>query len=226
MNRVRWLRTEWPISMRTMAAKMKAQAFKRDSFDGFVIERVRDTFIEARYIEKLNYQETITDPFGVEQMYDRVAYRSVSFSLFSDYPQIELYDANRSTKEFINKLIEMYNFSLAVVPLSVKVLEWIDNFQKLTKQKVLVDSIQISGLQLEPGVVAKILLKGDYDVRGALRAIAEQRNFSLDRVQMRYTSGSGIIPVQLASSGTISVPDYHKNEVLPLLRESLPRPVK
>lgn len=222
MNRVRWLRAEWPTSMRTLAAKMKAQVFTKDSFDGFMIERVRDTFIEARYIEKISYQETITDPFGLEQVLDRISYRSVEFSLFADYPHIELRDAHRSTKEFVNKLLEICNFSVAVVPVSVDLLDWVERFRKLTEQKVLVDAIQVSGLELDRGISAKILIKGDKDVREALQSIAAKRKFTLEKVQMRCSSGTKIVAIHLASTGAIKVPEDYMNEFLPLLRQSLP----
>ena len=52
MNRVRWLNAQWPSSMRTIGNKLKAMPFSEDSMDGFAIERVRDDFIEGRYIEK------------------------------------------------------------------------------------------------------------------------------------------------------------------------------
>ena len=222
MNRVRWLRAEWSTSMRTLAAKMKSQMFTRDSFDGFVIERVRDTFIEARYIEKMNYQETITDPFGIEQVFDRIAYRTVEFSLFSEYPQIELRDAHRSTKEFVSKLLEICNFSVAIVPVSVDLLDWVERFRELTEQKVLVNAVQMSGLELDPGISAKILIKGDKDVREALQAVAAKRKFTLEKVQMQYSYGTKFVSIHLASTGAIKVPADCMNELLPLLRKSLP----
>lgn len=211
--------------MRTLAAKMKTQVFTKDSFDGFVIDRVRDTLIEARYIEKMSYQETITDPFGLEQVFDRIAYRSVEFSLFPDYPHIELRDAHRSTKEFVSKLLEICNFSVSVAPISVNLLEWIEEFQELVGQKVLVDSLQVSGLELERGISAKILIKGNKDVRGALCSVAEKRQFTLEKVQMQCSFETKSVPIHLAATGAIKVSDEYINHFLPLLRQCLPNPI-
>jgi hypothetical protein len=224
MNRVRWLRAEWPVSMPVLAEKMKSQGFNRDSTDGFVVDRVRDTFIEARYIEKLNYQETISDPFGGEQIFDRVVYRTVVFSLFSGYPQLELYDTPRSTKAFVSRMLEMCNFSLPLVSLSVNVIRWIENFQALSDQQVLVNSINVSGLEIEQGVIANLLLKSERDALDALASIAKGRRYSLDKVHMRCSSGKNIIPIVFSSSGAAMIPDDNMRVFLPLIRKSLPEP--
>lgn len=222
MKRVRWLSAKWPVSMRTLGGKMKAQLFTPDSFDGFVIERIRDNFIEAHFIEKLTYQETTTDPFGKEEVLDRVAYRNVDFTLFSDYPNIELRNSQRSTKEFVSRLLELCDFSLSITPVSVNLLDWVQAIQAGAKQKLLVDSLQIAGLELEEGVRAKVLLKGEKDVREAMQHLSAKKKFTLEKVQVKLTMGIQTIPVQLANTGSVKIPAEHFNDLVPLLRSTLP----
>lgn len=224
MKRVRWLSATWPVSMRTLGAKMKTQLFAPDSFDGFVIERIRDNAIDAHFIEKLTFQETLTDPFGNEEVFDRVLYRDVDFTLFSEFPNIELRNSQRSTKEFVSKLLELCNFSLTVTPVSVNLLDWVQAFQQKIDQKILVDSLQVSGFELEDGVTAKILLKGDGDVREALQHISAKRKFALEKVQAKIMMGSKVVPIHLTSTGSLRIPSDYLNELLPILRSSLPAP--
>lgn len=226
MRRVRWLSAQWPISMRALASKMKTQPFTSESFDGFLIERVRDDLIEAHFIEKLAYQQTTVDPFGKEEVIDRVVYRDVGFTLFSDFPNIELRDPQRSTKEFVSKLLTLCNFSMTVTPVSVNLLEWIDSFHQRTNQKVLVDAIQLSGLELEVGISAKILLKGERDVREALQHLSGEKKFSLEKVQIKVLNGIQSIPIQMTSSGSVRIPPDHVDDLLPALRDSLPNPIQ
>lgn len=204
---------------------MKTQLFAPNSFDGFVIDRIRDNAIDARFIEKLTYQETTTDPFGNQEVFDRVVYRDVDFTLFSEFPNIELRNSQRSTKEFVSKLLELCNFSLTVTPVSVNLLDWVQAFQQRIDQKLLVDSLQVSGLELEDGVRAKILLKGEKDVREALQHISVKKKFVLEMVQVKVMMGSQIVPIHLTSSGSMKVSANHLNELLPLLRSSLPAPL-
>lgn len=65
-RRYRWLKAQWPISMKTLGRRLKAKEFNGDATHGFVIDRLRDDLLEARYVERVEYTETITDPFGKE----------------------------------------------------------------------------------------------------------------------------------------------------------------
>jgi len=223
MNRVRWLSANWPVSMRVLGSRMKDYQFTPDSFDGFVIERIRDNTIEARFIEKIIYSEITIDPFGREETFERVTYRSVNFSLFSEFPHIELRNCQRSTKEFVSKLLELCNFSLSVSSISVNLFDWVEELQQYIEQSLYIDSLQLSGLVLEDGVSAKVLLKGNKDVREAVNRLATNKNFNLDKLQVKVRIAQKIVPIHLNSSGAAMVPSDFFEEFLPLIRSSLAR---
>jgi hypothetical protein len=225
MSRVRWLSAEWPVSMRVLGSRMKAQTFTPESFDGFVIERIRENFIDAHYIEKFTYEEKTIDPFGNEETLNRISYKNVGFTLFSDFPNIELRNPQRSIKEFISKLLELCDFSLSITPVTVNLVDWIQAIQKQTNQNVLVDSLQIAGLELEEGVSAKILLRGSKDVREAMRHLSGNRKFDFEKAQVKMTIESRIAPVHLSNTGSARIPPDYFDDLAPILRTTLPRPI-
>lgn len=223
MNRVRWLNAQWPSTMRTIGNKLKAMPFSEDSMDGFAIERVRDDFIEGRYIEKYVYEEVISDPFGKEDVIERTGYRSTEFALFSQFPYIELRNGQRSIKEFVNKLLQACNFTLVVSPITVSLLDWVSSFQQITGQKIVIDSLQVSGVVLEEGITGKILLKGNRDVRQSIVNIVGGKKYTLEKVQVKMISGGKILSVHLANNGTAKIPPDHTSDLLLLLRQSFPK---
>ncbi|MCZ2895698.1 hypothetical protein MTR01_16880 [Burkholderia thailandensis] len=223
MNRVRWLNAQWPSTMRTIGNKLKAMPFTEESMDGFVIERIRDDFIEGRFIEKYAYQEIIADPFGTEEVIERTGYRSTEFTLFSQFPYIELRNGQRSIKEFVNRLLQACNFSLVVSPVTVNLMDWVVSFQKTSGQRILVDSVQVSGVALEEGITGKILLKGDRDVREAIDNIVGGKRYTLEKVQVKLDGVGKNLAIHLANNGTAKIPPDHTSELLPLLRQSFPK---
>ncbi|MBI5250742.1 MAG: hypothetical protein HY912_14725 [Desulfomonile tiedjei] len=204
---------------------MKANAFTEDSYDGFVVERVRDTSVEARYIEKITYQETVTDPFGNEEIFDRVSYRQVDFNLFEDFPNIELWDAPRSFQAYVSKLLELSSFSLSISPLRVNLLDWAVAFQAELRKQVTIDSMQIAGLELETGVSAKVLVTGDKDVRIALDHFVKGRRYVVEKLQLKAKFDSKLAPIHLTNHGSAKIPEDVLEYLLPLLRNSLPNSV-
>jgi len=201
---------------------MKVNPFTQETYDGFIVERVRDTSIEARYITKNFYQEKITDPFGNEEVFNRVAYQQVVFNLFADFPNIELWDPPRSTNAYVSKLLEMSNFSLSVNHLQVNLLDWVKGFQDQVDKTIIIDSLQISGLEVETGVSAKVLLKGDKDVRGAISRFAKDRQYILEKLQLKVQFDRNIASIHLANNGTAKIPEDFLDDLLPMLRISLP----
>lgn len=222
MNRVRWLNAQWPASMRTIGNRMKGMPFTEDSVDGFAVERIREDFIEGRFIEKYAYQEINSDPFGKEEVVERVGYRSTEFRLYSQFPHVELKNGQRSVRDFINRLLETCNFDLVVSPVTVNLFDWVSNIQELLGTKVTVDSLQISGVELEEGITGKILLKGDKDVREAVDHIVGEKKFVLEKIQMKLDIGSQRVTVHLANNGSVKVPPDHTSDLLPLLRKAIP----
>lgn len=197
--------------------------FAEERVDGFAIERIRDDFIEGRYIEKYNYQEVISTPFGSEEVRDRIGYRTTEFTLFDSPPHIELRNYQRSLKELISRLLEACNFNLVVTPPTVNLIEWVLALQDAVDQGVTVDSLQVSGVKIDEGVTGKILLKGIKDVREAADILLAGRKHVLEKVQVKFTDFNKTICIQLSNKGTANFPAVVPSDLLRHLRASLPR---
>ena len=221
MRRVRWLSAKWPVSMRTIASRMKNRLFVAGSVDGFVVDRVRDDFIEAHYIEKISFQEVITDPFGEQSLFERVGYRQINFTLHSGFPNIELSDPHRNTRAFTSRILELCDFAVSIEPLSLNLLDWVSQIETRLETSVLIDSLQISGVELEPGVQSKMLIHGLSDVRPAMDKITQDRNFELEKLQMKVKVDSRLIPVQISNIGAAKIPEEFWRDFRPALRDAL-----
>lgn len=222
MNRVRWLNAKWPGSMRLIGNRMKARPFTEDSGDGFAVERIREDFIDGRFIERYAFQEINSDPFGKEELVERIGYRTTEFTLYSQFPHVEIKNSQRSIREFVNRLLETCNFDLVVTPVAVNLLDWLSAFQDSLGKKITVDSLQISGVELESGITGKILLKGDKDVRDAVDVIVGGRKYVLEKIQMKIEMESQWITVHLANNGSAKVSPEHTIDLIPLLRKAIP----
>jgi hypothetical protein len=225
MQRIRWFKADWPISLRALASKMRADPFKEDGVEGFIVDRVREDSVQGRFIEKISYKETIKSPFGEERVFDRIIYTQLEFNLTNNFPHLELVDPPRSTQSYISKLLEFSNFALSVEPLSVDLIEWTNLFQATVKQDVTINSVHISGLEIQRGVTAKVVVTGDKDVRGALELIARKRQYRLEKVHLQVFSNGAAVPIYLSNSGSARLETLDVDEFLPALRSSLPRKI-
>lgn len=208
MSRYRWFQVEWPVSIRTISGRIKARAFDENSTHGFVVDRVRDDYLDARYVERIEYTDTITDPFGKELSYPRVEFRQCIFRASLQSPGLELIDAPRSAQGLLNRLSEVTDFEVAINGLNVDVLAWADAFQKALGISPLVDSLQIGALEIEPGITAKAVIKGDRDVREACSVLTNDRKYAMEKVQLRLLSPSrGTVVLTNTGSAKIDADD-------------------
>ncbi len=221
MKRVKWFNAVWPLSLRTIATRMRASSFTPESNDGFLVERSRDNVLEGRYIEKMSYQEVLDDPFGNKLTFDRLVYRQVMFGLFSDFPRFELRDAPRSTQGCVSRLLQLCEFSASIEGLNVDVLRWIDAFSKETGRRTVIDSLRVSGIEIDAGVLAKFVLTGSKDVRAALKDVTRNRPYQLDKAQAEVQDGGRSLPVQFSAAGSVAVRDEDFEELYPSLRASI-----
>lgn len=227
MTRYRWLQAEWPMSTRTLARRMRQQEFIEGRASGFILDRVRDDSLEARFVERYEYTETVSDPYGKELTFDRLEFRQTAFRANQGWPGLELLDAPRSTQSLVSGLLEACNFELSISPIDVNVLAWADEFQRMLGADAVIDSLQVAALMVADGVKAKVLLKGELDVRAACKELVQGRKHLLEKLQLRVVVGGARITVVLTNGAGAKVDGSDvPAELVNHLRFSLPATVR
>lgn len=225
MTRRRWLRAEWPMAIRTLAKRVRQQEFSEGRASGFILDRVRDDSLEARFVERYEYTETVSDPYGKELKFDRLEFRQTAFRATPGWPGLELIDAPRSTQSLVSGLLEASNFELAVSPIEVNVLAWADELQRALGAEAVIDSLQVAALMVADGIKAKVMLKGERDVRAACKEMLQGRKHVLEKLQLRVTVGTTRATVVLTNGASAKVDGIDVPvELVEHLRASLPKP--
>lgn len=224
MTRYRWLRAEWPMTIRSLAKRVRQQEFSEGRASGFILDRVRDDSLEARFVERYEYTETVSDPYGKELTFDRLEFRQTAFRATPGWPGLQLLDAPRSTQSLVSGLLEASNFELAVSPIDVNVLAWADQFQRALGAEVVIDSLQVAALMVSEGIKAKVMLKGEKDVRVACKEMVMGRKHVLEKLQMRVTVGGTRTTVVLTNGAGAKIDGLDVPvELVELLTASLPK---
>lgn len=204
MKRFRWFSAEWPIEIRELSRRLKRRNFSPESGHGFIIDRVRDNYLEARYIEQIKYTDIVIDPFGKEFSFDRIEFRQTLFRATEYGPGLELINAPRSLQPLMNRLSESVDFEIAINSISVDVLSWSEFFESLCGLSFVVNSLQIGELEIETGINAKILLKGSRDVRIASCNLTNNKKHKVEKLQLQLSKPHGGT-VTLSATGSVSV---------------------
>lgn len=220
MARLRWLKAEWPTSLRAMIATMKAAEFNERSGDGFIIERTREAMIEGQYIEKRLLEDVSMDPFGNEQRTNYVGYRRVRFRLRKSFPEIQVWNAPRSIQSFVSRLAELNKFALAIGSIDVNVIKWSEALSQGGGSNVEVVAIQAGEITFPDGVIGKVFLRGE-EARSVMDQIVKSRKHMIERVVVRMKHGNKAISVQLCKDGAAHIGSTDVEGLVERVRESL-----
>lgn len=224
MKRYRWLKASWPLSMRAFAKRLQVKRFDDTATEGFVVDRVRDDFVDARYVERREYDDTVIDPFGRELLIHRLDYRQCEFRASADGPGIELIDAPRAIQTMVSRLAEVTDFRLSISQLSVDPLKWAQLIQTAMNVRGVVDSVQIGSLELSAGVDAKVVVRSSTDALGASAKLVEGRKHLIEKVQLRIP-GSRKTGLVLSRNGSVRIDSDTPDEFLPFIRDALTKQV-
>ena len=72
------------------------------------------------------------------------------------------------------------------------------------------------------GVSAKVLVKGDKDIRAALNNFVEGRPYTVEKLQLKLPFDRNLVSIYLANNGIARISEEVLDDLLPLLRISLP----
>lgn len=223
MKRVKWLAASWPSSVRQLAQRIRADVFTPERMSGFLVTRVRDSSIEARFIEKLISEEVINDPFGNEIRFERISYIETAFRFSNEFPEVELLNPPRSIGPFSSRVLQICGFEAAWKNLNIDVLVWADNVQKQIGGQIVIDRAHVKDVVLDKTVNFEATLSGTRDVRPAMRTLLEGREHTLDKLNFSVNSGGRGIRIQISADGSMQASNGTSDELVIAIRKALPR---
>jgi hypothetical protein len=172
-----------------LAKSLRLRAFDPDGESGFVVDRVRTTQAEARFVERLEYDVTDIDPFGQEFTTHQIQYRQQGFLAYTEDNLLELVDEPRSSSLLLSSLSEACGFRLSVEHKEVEVLSWLRHLEIASAEPWRVESVQLSGIKLSTSISAKAVIVGTEDVLESIRTLTGRRRHTVERIKARPASG-------------------------------------
>lgn len=218
MKRRRWIQAQWPKDLRTIAARLNQNLFGDDAPHGFLVDRVRDEFVEGRFIVKENVQEIFIDPFGREVNSSRLRFEQTSFILWDGFLGLELIDPPRHISLFRDSLSSACDFEVSFSTVRVDVVNWSINIERLIEEPIVISSIQISDIYLSDDVSATVLLDGSRDVRTFIDQVVDGKSYFVDKLKLSTKSGIRLI---LSRTGAAAFGSVSLDRMIVAARRSL-----
>lgn len=206
-RRVRWYSIESVGKLfPPLAQAVGRQRFGADTSDGFVAEEVSKARIAACYVERVELQDRVEDPFGNVKLYPRVDYRRTDFVLSSEFPHLLLRNAPRTIRAFMARLGELAEHQVAISPVELDIMGVIAGIEKAVG-RVSVNRLVVGGYPLSPRAGAEVVISGAGDVRAEAKQFTANRFSRVAAATVSWGGRSRSVECEIAGSGVICADD-------------------
>lgn len=221
--RIRWLHSNRfnKVDLKKAISGIADEPFEGNINSGFLLERRRNDFVEAKYVEKFDWVETVKDPFGESQDLTRREFQQTSFRLSVEGPTLEIYDAPRSISPLLNRLEVFLGLGFSVASPEIELIKWLHHIDEAI-ENVVVNSVGISKLSLSTQTYAQVSIRGTEDVRSQVASLIGKRAYKLDKLVVSGVYEELETRFMLRNDGRATILKGDEN-LIPILRDSLAR---
>ncbi|WP_180897299.1 hypothetical protein [Martelella soudanensis] len=217
--RIRWYGLHTELDAGAIATLLRKRPYESGAPDGFVVEQLRSNYVEACLIQRQQITHEAVDPFGNQESYEIVEYLRTKFRITPETNSLEMHDPKRGNSRLIGRLAEALDQRFSIEEAYIDPLAWANGFRNLVGLFGVIERIQIGSIAVADGVVGQVLVKGSGEVADAAIKFVAPASYSLEKVQLRFSSARGAISFQRNSSVVLS--SGYDDQWLDALRESL-----
>ena len=179
-----------------------ANEFGPNSVNGFQIHFRREKLVCAVYIEKHEYVEEITDPFGGKIEFQRIEYQHIHFLVKEDPPNIIIFNPPRFYTKLLNKIAQLTDYNIVIEDKAIDLLSWVseifENGLSGNIIKMLVDKIKY-----DSKTFGSLVLTSSDDLRTKFAKILASKSYTLKKVTIDYGKDFDRPKTELNSNGRV-----------------------
>ncbi|VEA66365.1 Uncharacterised protein [Serratia plymuthica] len=204
--KTKWFNANFQKSHDEIYSSIINNPFNEKNGWGFSINQYDDDTLFAKYIERIELKEIITDPYGNETAFEYFKFIQFNFWLrkesISNYLLV-IESAPRSIKGFISNMMKATSSDFNVSSLTIKV----EDFIKLIKEQfinVKVQKAKLKGLTFSKHTSGDLEIESSMDALEEIDMVFKKSNFKIEKAKLLISGNTGIEAIEVNSNGSIT----------------------
>ncbi|EAQ8596187.1 hypothetical protein AB4E70_003246 [Salmonella enterica] len=205
--KTKWFTANFPAGLDSLYQSIINAPFDSDKGWGFSINSYEENAISSRYIEKVEVNEIIVDPYGNETQYTQLKYIQFNFWLYTTKGKnfiLIIESPPRSIKNFISNIIKSTHSDFNVSNLNIKIEDFI-YFLTPHFEKIQVHKAKLKDLTFSKHTSGILELESSSDALMEIRNIFKNANFTIDKVKLNVKDVTGYESLEINTNGSISL---------------------
>ncbi|EHW9767731.1 hypothetical protein K3N12_002324 [Escherichia coli] len=205
--KTKWFTANFPAGLDSLYQSIINTPFDSDKGWGFSINSYEENAVSSRYIEKVEVNEIIVDPYGNETQYTQLKYIQFNFWLYTTKGKnfiLIIESPPRSIKNFISNIIKSTHSDFNVSNLNIKIEDFI-YFLTPHFEKIQVHKAKLKDLTFSKHTSGILELESSSDALMEIRNIFKNANFTIDKVKLNVKDVTGYESLEINTNGSISL---------------------
>ncbi|AUS64999.1 hypothetical protein ACV2BG_004158 [Escherichia coli] len=205
--KTKWFTANFPAGLDSLYQSIINTPFDSDKGWGFSINSYEENAISSRYIEKVEVNEIIVDPYGNETQYTQLKYIQFNFWLYTTKGKnfiLIIESPPRSIKNFISNIIKSTHSDFNVSNLNIKIEDFI-YFLTPHFEKIQVHKAKLKDLTFSKHTSGILELESSSDALMEISNIFKNANFTIDKVKLNVKDVTGYESLEINTNGSISL---------------------
>uniref|UniRef100_UPI0009ACCF26 hypothetical protein n=1 Tax=Salmonella enterica TaxID=28901 RepID=UPI0009ACCF26 len=205
--KTKWFTANFPAGLDGLYQSIINTPFDSDKGWGFSINSYEENAISSRYIEKVEVNEIIVDPYGNETQYTQLKYIQFNFWLYTTKGKnfiLIIESPPRSIKNFISNIIKSTHSDFNVSNLNIKIEDFI-YFLTPHFEKIQVHKAKLKDLTFSKHTSGILELESSSDALMEIRNIFKNANFTIDKVKLNVKDVTGYESLEINTNGSLSL---------------------
>lgn len=187
---------------------------------GFLVDEVRPTVLQARFITRDKVIKMIVGPDGESKEVAYEDYCKVGLRISAFSPALEVCNPTRRISELLSSIGEALDNTISIIPVVPSGLEWIEALGAGTGNVVLT-RMAVSGITLTESISVKSIFSGTADVRKAASKHLGGRKIEIDNLGGTLSCGSDELAFKISKAGSFTFSSIPSDAALRLVRTAV-----
>ncbi|PQQ35958.1 hypothetical protein [Photorhabdus laumondii] len=203
--KTKWFNASFPKSYDEIYTSIIANPFNEEKGWGVSINQYDDDALSAKYIERIEVKEIITDPYGNETSFEYFKFVQFDFYLRRETKNnylLVIESAPRSIKGFISNMIKATASDFNVSNLTINVEDFI-KFIKVRFRSVQVQKAKLKGLTFSKYTSGDLEIESSVDALEEINLVFENPKFKIEKAKLLINNGTRTEVIEVNANGAI-----------------------
>lgn len=203
--KTKWFNANFQKSYDEIYSSIIQNPFKDDRGWGFSINHYDSDALSAKYVERIEMKETITDPFGNETLIQYFKFIQFNFLLKKQSERnylLSIESAPRSIKCFIANMRSVVSSDFNVSNLNIVVEDFINTVrQNFSDAKVF--KAKLKGLTFSKHTSGDLEIESSFDALDEIKVFFDKASFTIEKAKILIGETPHTEVIEVNSNGTI-----------------------